>query len=70
MATSTTETTRDLTVSLPADRVNVCVGADTYSIVIGGSDTDEKVSFIDMHIPPGGGPMPPPGMAGVGGDGV
>jgi mannose-6-phosphate isomerase-like protein (cupin superfamily) len=51
-------TTRRLAVSLPADRTNLCVGADTYSIVIKGSDTDEKLAFIDMLIPPGGGPMP------------
>lgn len=43
---------------MPADRINVCIGTDTYSIVLGGADTDEKLSFIDMHIPPGGGPMP------------
>jgi mannose-6-phosphate isomerase-like protein (cupin superfamily) len=58
MAESTPTTTRKLAVSLPADRTNLCIGADTYSIVLGGSDTDEKLSFIDMHIPPGGGPMP------------
>jgi mannose-6-phosphate isomerase-like protein (cupin superfamily) len=58
MTESTPETTRQLAVSMPADRTNVCIGADTYSIVLGGSDTDEKLSFIDMHIPPGGGPMP------------
>src|ERR1700733_11558914 len=51
-------TPRRLAVSLPADRTNLCVGADTYSIVIKGSDTDEKLAFIDMLIPPGGGPMP------------
>ena len=58
MAESPPTTTRKLAVSLPAARTNVCIGADTYSIVLGGSDTDEKLSFIDMHIPPGGGPMP------------
>ena len=58
MAESTPATTRKLAVSMPADRTNVCIGADTYSIVLGGSDTDEKLSFIDMHIPPGGGPVP------------
>jgi len=51
-------TTRQLAVSLPAERTNVCVGADTYSIVLKGTDTDDKFSFIDMFIPPGGGPMP------------
>ena len=58
MAESIPKTTRKLTISTPADRTNVCIGADTYSIVLGGSDTDEKLSFIDMLIPPGGGPMP------------
>jgi mannose-6-phosphate isomerase-like protein (cupin superfamily) len=58
VAESTPTTTRKLAVSMPADRTNVCIGADTYSIVLGGSETDEKLSFIDMHIPPGGGPMP------------
>jgi len=51
-------TTRQLAVSLPAERTNVCVGADTYSIVLKGTDMDDKFSFIDMLIPPGGGPMP------------
>jgi hypothetical protein len=51
-------TTRQLAVSLPSERTNVCVGADTYSIVLKGTDTDDKFSFIDMLIPPGGGPMP------------
>jgi mannose-6-phosphate isomerase-like protein (cupin superfamily) len=51
-------TTRQLAVSLPAERTNVCVGADTYSIVLKGTDTDDKFSFMDMLIPPGGGPMP------------
>jgi mannose-6-phosphate isomerase-like protein (cupin superfamily) len=52
------ETTRLLAVSMPADRINVGVGADTYSIIMKGSDTDDKLAFIDMLIPPGGGPMP------------
>jgi hypothetical protein len=34
------------------------VSADTYSIVLKGTDTNDKFSFIDMLIPPGGGPMP------------
>jgi mannose-6-phosphate isomerase-like protein (cupin superfamily) len=58
MAASTPTTARKLAVSRPTERTNVCIGADTYSIVISGSDTNEKLSFIDMHIPPGGGPMP------------
>ena len=53
-----TTTNRKLAVSLPTERTNVCIGADTYSIVVSGSETDEKLSFIDMHIPPGGGPVP------------
>ena len=49
---------RQLKVSLPDERVNVCIGSGTYSIVIAGSDTAERFSMIDMWIPPGGGPMP------------
>jgi mannose-6-phosphate isomerase-like protein (cupin superfamily) len=51
-------TSRPLAVSLPNDRPNVCVGADTYSIILKGSDTNEKLSIMDFLIPPGGGPMP------------
>jgi mannose-6-phosphate isomerase-like protein (cupin superfamily) len=51
-------TKHQLVVSLPVERTNVCVGADTYSIVLRGADTDDKFSFMDMLIPPGGGPMP------------
>ncbi|MBB5055840.1 quercetin dioxygenase-like cupin family protein [Granulicella aggregans] len=49
---------RQLTVSLPDERVNVCIGSGTYSIVIKGADTAERFAMIDMWIPPGGGPMP------------
>jgi mannose-6-phosphate isomerase-like protein (cupin superfamily) len=51
-------TTRQLAVSLPGERLNVCVGADTYSIILTGSQTNEAYALIDMLIPPGGGPMP------------
>jgi mannose-6-phosphate isomerase-like protein (cupin superfamily) len=33
-------------------------GPTPISIVLKGTDTDDKFSFIDMLIPPGGGPMP------------
>lgn len=51
-------TTRQLAVSLPEKRPNYAVGSDTYALVINGSDTNDKYAFIDMHVPPGGGPMP------------
>lgn len=51
-------TKRPLAVSMPAERRNYAVGADTYSIVLTGSDTAGAYAFIDMHVPPGGGPMP------------
>jgi len=51
-------TTRQLAVSLPAGRPNFGIGADTYSIVMTGPDTNGAYAFIDMHIPPGGGPVP------------
>ena len=31
---------------------------DTYTILVGGDDTDGKYTLIDMHVPPGGGPPP------------
>jgi quercetin dioxygenase-like cupin family protein len=31
---------------------------DTYTILMGGDDTNGKFCVIDMHIPPGGGPPP------------
>jgi quercetin dioxygenase-like cupin family protein len=31
---------------------------DTYTILLGGKDTNEKFCVIDMHVPPGGGPGP------------
>jgi mannose-6-phosphate isomerase-like protein (cupin superfamily) len=54
--TPTTE--RPLAVSVPANRPNYIVGSDTYSFVLTGKDTAGAYAFIDMHIPPGGGPMP------------
>src|SRR5450756_297350 len=51
-------TDRKLVVSMPEDRTNVCVGIDTYSIVVKGADTKERFAFIDMWILPGGGPIP------------
>ena len=51
-------TIRPLAVSVPADRPNYAVGPDTYSIVLKGKDTAGAYAFIDMHVPPGGGPVP------------
>lgn len=31
---------------------------DTYTILIGGADTEGKYTLIDMHVPPNGGPPP------------
>jgi quercetin dioxygenase-like cupin family protein len=31
---------------------------DTYSILVTGKDTAGRYCLIDMHVPPGGGPMP------------
>ena len=30
---------------------------DTYTILLSGEDTNEKFCVIDMHVPPGGGPV-------------
>ncbi len=31
---------------------------DTYTILVGGSDSNGRYTLIDMHVPPGGGPPP------------
>ena len=54
----TPTTTRPLAVSLPKDRTNVCIGVDTYSLILTGSDTSGKLALMDFWIPPGGGPVP------------
>jgi quercetin dioxygenase-like cupin family protein len=53
--------TRSLTVARPdSDQSLPHIGlvGDTYTILIAGSDTDDKYTLIDMHVPPGGGPPP------------
>lgn len=53
--------TRGLTVARPnSDDTLPHLGlvGDTYTILVGGSDTDGKYTLIDMHVPPGGGPPP------------
>jgi len=52
---------RQLTVARPDSDLRLphlgLVG-DTYTILIGGGDTDGRYTLIDMHVPPGGGPPP------------
>lgn len=54
----TPTTTRKLAISQPSERPNYAVGPDTYSIVLTGKDTAGAYAFIDMLVPPGGGPVP------------
>ena len=53
--------TRQLTVARPNEDQGLphlgLVG-DTYTILVAGSDTENKYTLIDMHVPPGGGPPP------------
>jgi quercetin dioxygenase-like cupin family protein len=53
--------TRRLTVARPDEDQNLphlgLVG-DTYTILVGGGDTNGTYTLIDMHVPPGGGPPP------------
>jgi mannose-6-phosphate isomerase-like protein (cupin superfamily) len=53
--------TRKLTVARP-DRdqrlPHLGLVGDTYTILIGGDDTDGAYTLIDMHVPPDGGPPP------------
>jgi quercetin dioxygenase-like cupin family protein len=53
--------TRRLTVARPdSDRSLPHLGlvGDTYTILVGGDDTNGRYTLIDMHVPPGGGPPP------------
>src|ERR1700724_1659060 len=65
--------TKPNTVAIPADdpRRNLLVAnpdnsnaqhlgvvADTYTILLSGTDTAGRFTLIDMHVPPGGGPPP------------
>jgi hypothetical protein len=51
--------TRRLTVARPDSDPSLphlgLVG-DTYTILVGGNDTNGRYTLIDMHVPPGGGP--------------
>jgi quercetin dioxygenase-like cupin family protein len=53
--------TRNLTLAQP-DTIDglphIGLVGDTYTILLGGSDTAGRYCVIDMHIPPGGGPGP------------
>lgn len=53
--------TRKLTIARPdQDQHLPHIGlvGDTYTILIGGDDTDGTYTLVDMHVPPGGGPPP------------
>ena len=41
---------RELFVSAPEDRVNIRIGSGTYGMVISGSNTQERLTFIDMWV--------------------
>jgi hypothetical protein len=52
--------TRDLTIARPdEDQALPHIGlvGDTYTILVTGRDTAGVYTLIDMHVPPGGGPM-------------
>jgi len=52
---------RMLTVARPdadASLVHIGLVGDTYTILLGGTDTAGRYCLIDMHVPPGGGPPP------------
>jgi len=52
---------RDLTVAKPDEDRNlrhIALAGDTYTILVSGADTAGRYCLIDMHIPPGGGPLP------------
>ena len=51
---------RQLTVARADDPglPHLSVVGDTYTILLSGDDTDGRLTLIDMHVPPGGGPPP------------
>lgn len=52
---------RSLVVARPDDDQalpHVGVVGDTYTILLSGADTAGRFCLIDMHVPPGGGPLP------------
>jgi quercetin dioxygenase-like cupin family protein len=52
---------RALTFSNPdADQSlpHIGLAGDTYTIIVSGKDTNGRFCVFDMHIPPGGGPVP------------
>jgi len=46
-----------LTVVAPQEGPSVSVVGDTYRIIIGSEQTNGAYAFIDMLIPPKGGPI-------------
>jgi quercetin dioxygenase-like cupin family protein len=54
------ELARNLVVVDPEDPTvpHIGLAGDTYTILLGGEDTDGRYCLIDMHVPPGGGPPP------------
>jgi quercetin dioxygenase-like cupin family protein len=47
---------RTLTLAHPDRLPHVGLAGDTYTITVTGEQTDGRLSIIDMHVPPGGGP--------------
>lgn len=53
--------TRKLTVARPdsdQDLPHIGLVGDTYTILVGGDDTNGRYTLVDMHVPPDGGPPP------------
>jgi quercetin dioxygenase-like cupin family protein len=51
---------RNLVVANPdnSNAQHLAVMGDTYTILLSGMDTAGRLTLIDMHVPPGGGPSP------------
>jgi len=51
---------RNLVVADPdsSNALHLGVVGDTYTILLSGKDTAGRLTLIDMHVPPGGGPPP------------
>ena len=51
---------RHLVVHNPDDKdvLHLGIVGDTYTVLLSGSETADRLCLIDMHVPPGGGPPP------------
>lgn len=43
---------------VPGELPHIGLAGNTYTITVSGKDTNGRFCVVDMHVPPGGGPVP------------